>query len=125
MATGARVVGLRETVRKLERYGVSTQDLKKAFGRISANTANTAESRVPRRTGATAGTIRASKTKNKAVVRAGGARAPGTGPVHYGWPARNIPAQPWLSSAADDNTDQSLRLIEQELNDLARRYNIK
>lgn len=126
MATGARIVGLRETVRALERYGVSTQDLKKAFGRISTNVARSAFSRVPRKSNRLGGTIRPSKTKNKSVVRAGGlGGVRHAGPIHYGWPAHGIAAQPFLASAADDATDESVRLMEDELEELARRYNIK
>lgn len=126
MTTGARIVGLRETVRALERYGVSTQDLKRAFGRISSNVTRSASSRVPRKSDRLGNTIRPSRTKNKAVVRAGGlGGVRHAGPIHYGWPAHGIEAQPFLASAANDATDESVRLMEQELQDLARRYNIK
>jgi hypothetical protein len=34
-----------------------------------------------------------------AVVRAGGARLPYGGPIHWGWPARHLAAQPFLTDA--------------------------
>lgn len=56
--------------------------------------------RAPKLTGALAGTVRPSGTKTRAVVRAGFARVPYAGPIHWGWPARGIAAQPFLSDAA-------------------------
>ncbi len=123
--TGARVQGLRHAVRALERYGVETRDLKAAFQRISRRVVSTAESRVPRgATGRPAASIRPSNAKNKSVVRAGGAAVVYAGPRHYGWPARNITAAPFLSSAADDHAQDSIREMEKELRQLARRYNV-
>lgn len=54
----------------------------------------------PRRTGRLAATVRPAGTKTAAVVRAGFATVPYAGPIHWGWPARGITAQPFLSDAA-------------------------
>jgi hypothetical protein len=125
VATGARVTGLRETVRDLERMGVSVEDLKGAFGRISDNVIRQAQARVPRgETGALAGSIRPAKSKNKAVVRAGGARVRHAGPIHWGWPARNIEARPFLAGPADTYAPDAIKEITAELGTLIRRYGL-
>lgn len=125
MATGAQVLGLRETVRSLERMGVSTEDLKGAFGRISDNVIRKAEARVPRgETGALAASIRPAKAKNKAVVRAGGAKVRYAGPIHWGWDAHNIRPQPFLAGPADDYAPDALAQITAELSALIRRYGL-
>lgn len=100
MDGGVKVTGLRELVRDLEKVGVEVADLKEAFGAIATRASNLASSFAPRRTGKLAASIKASKAKNYAAVSAGSARlAPYAGPVHYGWPARNIPANPFLTRA--------------------------
>lgn len=119
MASGARVRGLRETVRRLERYGVSTQDLKTAFRKIGATVARTADQRVVKKSGDLAGTIRPSNTKNKAVVRAGGYGVKYAGVNNYANPGKR-----WLNTAADDHERDSILAIEAELRDLIAKYDL-
>lgn len=52
----------------------------------------------PRRTGRlAAGTRVAGANASVATINN---RVPYSGPIHWGWPARRIPAQPWLSQSA-------------------------
>lgn len=124
---GLQVVGLREAVRALEQHGINVLDLKAAFQSIGLITAREADRRVTKVTGRTASTIRPSKTKNKAVVRAGGSRAPGTGPLNYG---RNFPngtrqrGTRFLNDAADATYEEALAAIERNLEALARKVGL-
>jgi hypothetical protein len=43
------------------------------------------------------------------------ASAPYAGPIHWGWPARNIKAQPFLSDAATQTESQWVELYEAEV----------
>lgn len=45
-------------------------------------------------------TLRIAVTQRAGMVRAGNSSKPYGGVQHYGWPARNIKAQPWLAEAA-------------------------
>lgn len=54
----------------------------------------------PRRTGRLASTVRSSGTNTASTVRAGTARVPYAGPIHYGWPDRHISPQTWVVDAA-------------------------
>jgi hypothetical protein len=65
-----------------------------------------AEPTAPRRSGALAATLRGSGTQAAAIVRAGRGSVPYAGPIHWGWPARHIPAQPWIYDAAQRSTEQ-------------------
>ena len=58
-----------------------------------------AGARTPVRTGALRASIRAGRGKTKAVVRAGYKHIPYGPVIHYGWPARRIPARPFLAEA--------------------------
>lgn len=124
---GLQVTGLREAVRALEQHGVDVLDLKAAFQSIGLITAREADARVPKITGRTASTIRPSRTKNKSVVRAGGNRAPGTGPLNYGRTFANGTRQPatrFLNKAADATREEALDAIERNLEALARKVNL-
>lgn len=100
------VEGLRTLRRTLKAAGHSLQDLKDAHNEVAQLVVRAAAPNAPRRTGALAGTDRGSGTQSAAIVRAGRASVPYAGPIHWGWPARHITAQPWLYEAAVDSQDQ-------------------
>lgn len=121
MPTGTRVTGLRETIRNLERLGVSVQDLREAFGEISEQVAQEARGLVRVKTGAHQATIRPAKTKNKAVVRAGNnSSAPAAGILNY-----KRPGDGFLTRPANANPGQKIARIEQNLESLIRRYSLR
>ena len=119
-----RVHGLRETVRTLERLGVEVQDLKAGFKKAGNVVVDEAKTIVPVRSGKLMNTIRASNTKNKAVVRAGGARVPYAGVIHWGWPAHGIEATHYLTDAAERKEAQVVSVIDDELNRLIAQLNL-
>jgi hypothetical protein len=99
------VQGLRTLRRELKRAGASMQDLKDAHNDVAQHVVRAAAPGAPRRTGRLAGTQRGCGTQSAAVVRAGGAATPYAGPIHWGWPARHVKAQPWLYDAATRTQD--------------------
>lgn len=58
--------------------------------------------KAPKVTGRLAASVRGSGAKTQAVARAGGAAVPYAGPIHWGWPARNIEPQPFLADALEE-----------------------
>lgn len=112
--------GLAALVRDLERYGVSTGDLKDAFGAISEDVAEEAADRIHVKTGAHRASIRPARTKNKAIVRAGNAgNAPAAGVLNYARPGDHF-----LTGPANENLDEKIARIEHELDQLVRRYRL-
>lgn len=97
---GVRIEGLNELVRTLKRAGADISELKEAHAKAGQIVATEAEAIAPRRSGRLAGTIRAARQVRRARVQAGRASVPYAGPIHWGWPARNIEPQPFLSEAA-------------------------
>lgn len=120
--TRIRVEGLRRTVRALEQSGADAQDMKDLMHALGSIIVNAAQP--PAVSGRLAGTVRAGRGKTKAVVRAGGARAPYAGVIHYGWPAHNIAPQPFLSAALQAERSDVLRALEDGLEDITRRNNL-
>lgn len=119
-----KITGLRETVRSLEKLGVEVADLKAVFNRVGNVVVNEAKTLVPVRSGALAGSIRANKAKNKAIVRAGSARVPYAGVIHYGWPGHNIEPQPFLTDALDSKEQAAVREMDDGLRGLIRKYGL-
>lgn len=112
---GVSVVGLSRLRRDLRRVGADMADLKAANAAAGSLVAAESAARAPRRTGRMAGSGRASKTVGRASVMFGGARIPYAGPIHYGWPARGIEANPFITDAAQATESRWLPLYEAEL----------
>lgn len=116
--------GLRETIRSLERLGVAVTDMKAVFLKIGNMVAGNAQSLAPRRSGRLAASIKPSKTKNKALVRAGSARVPYAGVIHFGG-YNNINANPFLTEAVRQSQSKAVQEMEDGLQDLIRKYGLK
>lgn len=89
-AWGARVTGIAALQKDLQALGLELEDPKDAMSDIAAEGARLAASFAPRRTGRLAASIKGSRAKGSAIVKAGGARVPYAGVINYGWPRRNI-----------------------------------
>ena len=107
-----KVEGARELRRALKKAenDVERQALKQAHRDAAEVVARRAAQIAPEVSGLLAGNIRASGTQTKGIVRAGSKKVPYAGPIHFGWPARNIGPQPFLYEAADDRVDEVLGL---------------
>lgn len=119
-----RAHGLKETTRSLERYGVEVQDLKAGMNKAGNVVVDEAKTIVPVLSGKLMGTIRAGKAKNKVTVRAGGARTPYAGVIHWGWPAHGIEATHYLTDAAERKESQVVDVIREELVKLISQLNL-
>ena len=98
----------------------------KALGEIVAERAREI---VPVRTGALQKTIKATKSAGGAKINAGTpgllSKVPYAGSVHYGWEARGIEAQPFLSDALDDVGDEVLDAYGKLIEDLLKKAGLK
>ena len=118
-----RIEGLAKTVRALEKAGADSQDMKDLMHALGMFVVNAADA--PVLSGTLQGTIRAGRGKTKAVVRAGGARAPYAGVIHYGWPARNIQPTNFLSEALQRERGDILSALDDGLADILRKNDLK
>lgn len=92
--------GAAQLRRTLKAAGDDLADLTAANTRAAKVVEEATLGLVPIDSGWLASTIRSSGTKTAGTVRAGNASAPYAGPIHWGWPARNIPANPFAADAA-------------------------
>lgn len=113
-----RVDGARQLRTSMRRAGIDMRELRETHAEAARLVAARADP--PRRTGRLAATIRAAGTQTQAVVRAGYARVPYAPVIHWGWPARGIRAQPFLTEAAQASEPAWVELytrhVEQILN---------
>jgi HK97 gp10 family phage protein len=109
------VVGGKELRKTLKAAGDNLADLKAVHQAAGNVVVARAQAIAPRRSGALAGSIRAAKLASGVAVRAGSARVPYAGPIHWGWPARNIAAQPFLTNAAQQTEPEWTALYEEAL----------
>ena len=80
--------------------GVDLRELKDTNRRVAGIVAGEGKSTAPVASGRLAADVRPGASNTAAVVRAGRKNIPYAGPIHWGWPKRNIVAQPFLSDAA-------------------------
>jgi hypothetical protein len=104
MATAAvKVDGLDELRKWLRRVKDSELDdeMKKIHRELADEVLRGAEPNVPVRTGALLASLRATGTVRDAIGRVGKASVPYAPPIHWGHPARGIPANQFLRNAAE------------------------
>jgi hypothetical protein len=95
-----QVTGAKELRRTLKQAGADMGDLKAVNRRVGELVADAARPRVPVRSGRLVASIRPAAAAAKVTIRAGSARLPYAGPIHWGWPKHHITANPFLSDAA-------------------------
>lgn len=102
------VKGVERLVSTLHRAADEMASMDAANSKAAAMIASQARSRAPRRTGRLAGSISADRTGITAS-------APYAGPIHWGWPSRNIDPQPFAMNAARATEAQWIRFYEDDI----------
>lgn len=125
-----RVTGLTKTLRAMRKAGADMQEMPKLMHDIGMTVVNAAKPLTPRAARHTfpkkrlSETLRAGRGKTKAVVRAGFAfkkskKTRYYAPIiHYGWPARGIPARPFLVNALAANQQKVIKQLAAGLGDI-------
>lgn len=103
ISSEARVEGLGKLRRTLKKAGGDVSELRAANLRAAQIILPIAQALAPRTTGRLAASMRATATPRAGSVKTGRKALPYAGPIHWGWPARNIKPNPWVASAAQDN----------------------
>lgn len=120
------VRGVRETVKALEQAGADAQDLKDVF--IKAGNIVQRATKVPQRTGKLAASIRITKAKNRAGIKAGGARVPYAVAISFGryFPTTGtrIPGTYFFREAIRAKRGQVLQTIVGGLEKLFKKYDL-
>lgn len=116
--TGVRVEGARELRASLRKAGADLADLKAVNASVASMVASAAMAAAPRRTGRLAASVRGNRAVSTARISAGTAGIPYAGAIHWGWPSRNIEAQPFIADTAAALEDQWVKLYETGIADV-------
>ena len=106
---------LRKTLKDVED---GLKDLTALHQEVAEVAAGRARIRVPVLTGQLRSTIRASGTKNMAIIRAGFAKVPYAGVHEWGWPKHNITEHPYLRPGAHETEPQWHRMYDERVKEL-------
>lgn len=68
-------------------------------------------------------TVRAAATRSRAQIRAGGKRAPYANAIHWGWPKRNIPRNPWMWRVVGRERPRMFKKFYEALNKYIKDWN--
>lgn len=130
MSRSTKIAGADEVRRKIRNMQdavsktAAKSELKTLHGDAAKIVEQDALGRAPVRSGRLRESIRSSGTQKAGVVRAGFARVPYVGPIHFGWAKRNIRPQPFLYDAKDARRDEVVRSVEQGIDALIRRFDL-
>lgn len=89
---------LRAAIKKAQDVDL-TNELKAAYKNSALAVSGRAYQLAPKFTGDLADSIRPVASTTRATVQAGNSKVLYAGPIHWGWPARNIQAQPFITDA--------------------------
>lgn len=91
---------------------------------LSTTLAQKASSMAPRLTGALASSVVGNPSAQKAQIAAGNNAVPYAGVQEYGWPAKNIQAQPYLNKAVNDSMGYIVEKYNQSISDNIKKYDL-
>jgi hypothetical protein len=115
-----KVEGAAELERRLDRASADMADLSGTNTEVANAIASQARGRAPVVSGRLAGSIRVESDAKGAVVRAGSG-VPYAGPIHWGWAARNIAAQPFMLDAAQQLEAANVAAYSREVESIVNR----
>ena len=121
-----QVEGLAELNKALRAFSSDTRnDMKETHRRAGQIVVDGATRLVPVRSGALLASLRSAPTQRQGRVRVGSAAVPYAGPIHFGWPARNIRPNPFIYAVLDARRDEVMRLYEERIGQLITKYDLE
>lgn len=124
-----RIPGLRQTQRALRQVSEDSRaDMKDVHRAAAEIVAEDARKRAPVRSGRLRSSIRGTAVLTGGRVRigyGGGRPAQYGGPTHFGWPARRIRPQPFVYDALDPRRPDVLKLYEERMDELTKKYGLR
>lgn len=114
------VEGLNSLIKDLRRAAEkdSLDEIKAANKEAATLVADAAKYEVPVRSGALRDSIRGTGSVKVGQVRAGKAKVPYAGPIHFGWPRRHIKPQPFIYDALDKRIGEVIDAYEQRVSNV-------
>ena len=123
--TTLKLTGLKEVRKTLKKYGDETKTAFKPANLAAAKVViEAANYTIPVRTGTLKSTMRPIATNKSGKVRVGNAKVEYAGPIHFGWPARNIKPNPFIYEVLDGRRQEVYALYSQRISELIFKYDL-
>jgi phage gpG-like protein len=123
-AISVEITGVKEvtdTINKLAKDLESNEELNRE---LSSTLSQKASAMAPRLTGALASSVQGNPSAEKAQILAGSAAVPYAGVQEYGWPEKNIQAQPYLRPAVYNNMGYIIEKYNESIQKAVKKYNL-
>lgn len=118
------ISGVKEVTNALNKLGKDLESNIELNKELSTNLSQKASAMAPRLTGALASSVQGNPSAEKAQILAGSAAVPYAGVIEYGWPDRNIDAQPYLNKAVYDNLGYIVEKYNDSIKSAIKKYNL-
>jgi hypothetical protein len=124
MAEAITVEGIKEVTDSLKKLNKDLESNIELNKELSTTLSQKASAMAPVLTGALASSVKGNPSAEKAQILAGSAAVPYAGVIEYGWPLRNIEAQPYLNPAVNDNMGYIIEKYNDSIQKAIKQYNL-
>jgi hypothetical protein len=121
---GISIKGVKQVTDTLTKLGKDLESNIELNKELSATLSQKASAMAPRLTGALASSVQGNPSAEKAQILAGSAAVPYAGVIEYGWPDRNIDAQPYLNPAVYDNLGYIIEKYNDSIQKAIKQYKL-
>jgi hypothetical protein len=124
MAEAITVEGIKQVTDSLKKLNKDLESNIELNKELSTTLSQKASAMAPKLTGALASSVVGNPSAEKAQILAGSAAVPYAGVQEYGWPLRNIEAQPYLNPAVRDNMGYIIEKYNDSIQAAIKQYNL-
>lgn len=121
-AISVELNGVKEVQAALNKIGSSLENLTDLNKDLGSDLSKKASAKAPKLTGALSASIGFTATQDKAQIYAGSETVVYAGVQEYGWPEKNIKAQPYLRPAVYDNLKLITNKYEEYIANIVKKY---
>jgi hypothetical protein len=121
---GITITGVKEVTTTLSKLGRDLESNLELNKELSTTLSQKASAMAPKLTGALASSVVGNPSAEMAQIVAGSAAVPYAGVIEYGWPDRNIEAQPYLNKAVYDNLGYIIEKYNDSIQKAIKKYDL-
>jgi hypothetical protein len=124
MAEEITITGVKEVKDTLDKLGKDLESNIELNKELSSTLSQKASAMAPRLTGALASSVQGNPSAEKAQILAGSNTVVYAGVQEYGWPEKNIQAQPYLRPAVYNNLGYIIEKYNESIQERIKKYNL-
>jgi len=118
------IEGVKQAEAALDKLSKSLESNLSLNKELSSTLSKKASAMAPKLTGALASSVQGNASPEKAQILAGSNAVPYAGVQEYGWPQKNIKAQPYLRPAVFNNMGYIIEQYNDSIKENIKKYNL-